>query len=115
MVEAGGVVGVTIPNQLHDCHAEEIFGYRRGPTFAPVPDTVFVNSSTSSTNPGSGRSSAGALVLSGCRQTVCLGSPGTSQSSPSRKGIFLGQQVRGAKVADPGAFPEGESQGFLGQ
>ena len=28
--------------------------------------------------------------------------------------IFLGQQVQGAKVADPGAFPEGESQRFLG-
>jgi len=33
----------------------------------------------------------------------------------SQNRIFLGQQVQGAKVADPGAFPEGESQRFLGQ
>ena len=30
------------------------------------------------------------------------------------KPIFLGHQVQGAKVADPGTFPEGESQRFLG-
>ena len=82
MVEAGGVVGVTIPDQLHDWHAEEIFGYRRGATFAPVPDAVFVNSSTSSTNPGTGRSSAGALVLSGRRRSCLSGKSGHVANRP---------------------------------